>query len=105
MRDDKIEQLPQLYQNIRRSISYDYRVLKAIIKDPEEYKKIENQYVGDTWFLNSVKGMYYEYPELFEDEKIQENLSNTIKKNESFITSSRIFYMGNEKIKEKILKR
>lgn len=103
--DDKIEQLPLLYPDIRRSISYDYKVLKAILQDPEEYKKIENQYIGDTLFLNSIKGMYYEYPELFEDEKIQENLANTISKNESFITNSKIFYMGNTKIKEKILKR
>ena len=104
-RDYKFEVLKGFYPTIRRSICYDYKVLKSIIKNPEEYKKIENQYIVAMSTIHSIKGTYHEYPGLYEDDKIQENLAGTILKNEDFITSDKTFYMGNQHIKEKILKR
>ena len=93
------------YSKICHSISYDYQVLKNLRKPQEKYSKILPKYIADSWFFSSIKGIYYENEEVFEDEILKENLYNTIIQNEkSQITDAEDKKMC-RKIREEILKR
>ena len=102
---EKIEQIYRYYNTICYSISNDYKVLIDIIKNPQEYKKIQPKYIGDAWFLSSINGMYNEKPELFDEDKIIENILDTIIKNEKLITFDNVLKEHNQKIKKIMIKR
>lgn len=102
---EKIDNLSRLYNKICYSISCDYRVLYNLKKESKDYVEILPKYIGDEWFLSSIKGIYYENAEIFDEEIIQENLYLTIMKNENLHRLDNTLRESNQQIKEIILKR
>jgi len=78
--DEKMEKIFELYDDLCYSICHDYEVICDLMKEPKEYIKTITKYTGEKYglFLCSVKGIYYEYPELFEENNIKDNLRITI---------------------------
>ena len=93
------------YKKICYSISYDYQVLKNLRKSHDEYIKILPKYIGDSWFLLSVKGMFFENEKIFDDEILKENLQETITQNEKSDRVDEDDKITCNEIREKILKR
>lgn len=100
-----LKYLKEFYNNICYSISYDYRVLKNLRKTQEKYFQILPKYIGDEWFLASIKGIYYENKEIFEDEIFLENIYETIIQNQKSETIHNDIKKISQEIREKILKR
>jgi len=102
---EKIDNLSKLYSKICYSISYDYKVIYDLKKESKDYAEMLPKYIGDEWFLSSIKGIYYENAEIFDEETIQENLLMTIMKNENLHRLDNTLKESNQQIKEIILKR
>lgn len=100
-----LKYLKEFYNNICYSISYDYQVLKNLRKTQEKYFQILPKYIGDEWFLASIKGIYYENKEIFEDEIFLENIYETIIQNQKSETIHNDIKKISQEIREKILKR
>lgn len=102
---EKMDKLPELYEQICYSISYDFQVLDDLCKTPEEYEKIIKKYLADGWFLCSIKGIYHENAQIFDNEQIIENLAHVIRANEKLLKRKSVLKEGNNEIKRKILER
>ena len=103
--EKKVEKLFELYEDICKSISYDFQVLCDLYKTPEEYKKIFPKYVADGWFISSIKGIYYKKKKIFRDPYVLENLTRVVTQNETITNLKQTFQESNYDIKRKILKR
>lgn len=102
---EKMDKLLELYEQICYSISYDFQVLYDLCKTPEEYEKIIKKYLADGWFICSIKGIYHENSQIFDNPKIIENLTQVIKANEKMLKGKPRLQEGNDEIKRKILER
>jgi hypothetical protein len=100
---EKMDRLHGLYDDLCKSIKYDYQVLCDIYKEPGEYDRVIQKYINNGWFLNSIKGIYYENPNVFND-TVKENLENTIIENEKIIPEESKM-IGIQEIRSKILRR
>ncbi len=92
-----------MLDEIRESISYDYEVLCYLNKATEDTTIIE-KYKGDPWFLCSIKGMYAECSEIFENGEIKENLKQVLDENEKVFTKQ-MLKNSNSEIRKKIIER
>lgn len=103
--NEKIEKLFYMKKEILHSISYDFRVLCDLTKSREEYNKIFSKYIGDGWFMCSIKGIYNENEQIFDNPLIRSNLECVINANEKILLKNKNLKNCNNEIKQKILKR
>lgn len=103
--DYKMTRILDMFEAIRESISYDYEVLSDLYKAKEQSGIIE-KYKGNGWFLSSVKGMYAECSEMFDEKPIKENLKSVVDENEKVLTKERQnLRYSNSEIRRQILER
>ena len=102
--DDKIERFFYMRDDIDKSICFDFEVLQALHKDCSEFSKLLPTYVKNAWFLCSIKGMYAEYSQMFDEDLVRTNLEQLLNANDKVLKKS-LLLDCNQAIRSKILKR